>query len=353
MGLWGSIKGAVSKAADAVTDVVTEAAGAVGDTIAVGAKAVDTATFGVAGKVANAADDYVFDTVDYLSAGTLDVDFDDGKFSLNTGIQGLATAGATVGEDGITAKSDAIVGGNFELGLTDDGFLVSAAVGIDYGPLPYAEGHVKLDENGDISIGGRAQGTLPTPYGIFSGSMSGGFVNTSEGWGTYMNSDGSWTLPTGVTLRGGETFAYSEDADGSHLSVGVHGGVGYMGMASVDGGIGYERHEQPDGDVVSRVHVEAEADVLGIAGSAEADRRHAEIDGEETTEWSGDADVEEPGLDDAIRIGRVVAQEYLGGDDVAGAGAEVPLDDFGAAIESADAMEQSMSSLTQDLTEGV
>src|SRR3954454_20715664 len=110
MSFWDDIGDAVSSVADTVTDVASdvgdafgsaaedigsafgEAAegvaegagwfgGALADVIDFTATAVDDATFGLAGDGLSALDDYVFDPVDYLSGGLIDVDFDDGAFS--------------------------------------------------------------------------------------------------------------------------------------------------------------------------------------------------------------------------------------------------------------------------------
>src|SRR5687767_11000206 len=116
MGLWDTITDAADAVGDAVSDVAesaydTVAQGAVGDVIAGAADAVDTATFGLAGRALHATDDYVFDTVDYVTAGAVDVDFDDGKFTVGTGIDGVAHVGASIGEHGVTTDTDTLVGG--------------------------------------------------------------------------------------------------------------------------------------------------------------------------------------------------------------------------------------------------
>ncbi|HEX8802822.1 MAG TPA: hypothetical protein VF743_01475, partial [Acidimicrobiales bacterium] len=301
----------VGTVAETAYDTVSQ--GVVGDVIAGVAEVVDTSTFGLAGETLNVADDYVFDTVDYLTAGTVDVDFDDGAFTVSTGIDGVAQLGASVGEDGITTSGEALVGGNFELGMTHDGFTAGAAAGIDWGPLPYAEGHVELDANGDVSVNGRAQGTIPTYAGIFSGETSAGFESTADGWGTYLDSSGAWHMPNGVTLSGGSNVAYEEGPDGSHLAVGVNGAVSYQGIASVGGGVGYERLEH-DGDVVEGVHVEGQATAFGVSAEAEADYRHAQIGDREASDWSGDYDIDGPSAASVLKQVAQVAQSQLGDD---------------------------------------
>jgi hypothetical protein len=362
MGLWD----AITDAADAVGDAVSDAAesaydavsqGAVGDVIAGAARVVDTASFGLAGRALHATDDYVFDTVDYVTAGAVDVDFDDGRFTVGTGIDGVAHVGASIGEHGVTADTETLVGG-FDFRMTDQGFLASGSAGIDWGPLPYAAGHVQLDANGDVTINGEVQGTLPTPYGVFSGEAAAGFTSTAAGWGGYMNSQGTWHTPTGVTLGAGQHLSYQQTADGdSQFSVGVNGSVSYLG-AGVRGGVDYDR-VQVDGDVVQGVHVEGEVDALGMSARAEADYVHADVGGVERSDWSGDADFDGPSTAAVVSAVGTYAASELGGDD-AGAVADLgaadvapvdlaPLTEIDTAVQAADAVEQSMNDLTQDL----
>jgi hypothetical protein len=320
---WGfldDIVDTVSDGVDAVGDAVSDAAesaydavsqGAVGDAIAWAGRGVDTATFGLASTTLEAADDYVFDTVDYVTAGAVNIDFDDGQFTVGAGIDGVAHVGASVGEAGIGASGEALIGGGFDVSMTHDGFSASGSAGIDWGPLPYAEGHVQLAANGDVLVNGRVQGTLPTPYGIFSGQAQGGFASTDAGWGGYLDSQGSWTLPSGVTLAGGEHLAYQQTDDGSYLSVGVNGSVSYQGLGTVGGGVGYERVEQ-GGDVVEGVHLEGSVDALGMSAGASADYLHADVGGVERSDWSGDADVDGPSLEDGLRIAGALARSELG-----------------------------------------
>lgn len=377
MGLWD----AITDAADAVGDAVSDAAesaydavsqGAVGDAIASAATAVDTATFGLAGRALDTADDYVFDTVDYVTGGAVDIDFDGGQFSVGAGIDGLAHMGASIGEAGITADGEALIGGSFDFRMTDEGFLASGSAGIDWGPLPYAAGHVELDANGDVTINGQVQGTLPTPYGIFGGEARAGFASTEAGWGGYLDSQGTWRMPSGVTVGAGEHLAYQQTADGdSYLSAGVDGSVSYMG-ATVRGGVDYERLEH-DGDVVEGLHLDGRVDALGMSASAEADYLHADVGGVERSAWSGDADVDGPDLETVARVASAYASSDLAGDDaVAGGAADLgpaglpvadlspvdlrpadlaPMDALDTAVHTADAVEHSMDAMTQDLSQ--
>jgi hypothetical protein len=358
MGLWDAITDvadAVSDAAESTYDSLSSSS--LGDAIAWAGETVDTASFGMASRGMNFADDYVFDSVDYVTGGAINVDFDDGQFSVGAGFDGLAYTGLSVGETGVTTSGEVLGGNGYELGLTDAGFTASGSAGIDWGPLPYAEGHVQYDANGDVSIGGRVQGTLPTPYGIFSGEASGGLVANDQGWGAFIDTDGTWRTPTGITLSGGVAASYEETADGSHTSVDLDGSVGYLGMGTVGGSVGYDRLEH-DGDVIENVHGEVEVDALGVSANASADYAHSNIDGVDRSDWTGDANVDADLSEVAQSVGNIASSE-LGGDDVLGATGvdldavgmdfDAPMDDFGQAIQTADSIDASLDDLVQDL----
>jgi hypothetical protein len=364
MGLWDSITDAADAFGDAVSDVAESAydtvtSSAIGDTIAWAADGVDTATFGLAGRAMNVADDYVFDSVDYVTGGAVNIDFDDGQFSVGAGIDGIASMGASVGEAGITANGGLIAGTSFDIGMTDDGFTASGSAGINWGPLPYAGGHIDLDPDGGVSINGELQGTIPTPIGLLSGEVSGGFVNTDQGWGAFVDADGTLRLPSGTTIRGGLDVAYQESGDDSQLSVGLDGSVSMPGLGTAGGSLDYDRIES-DGDVVETFQAQGEVDALGMSATARADYAHSNIDGVERSDWSGDVDFDGPDLSDATGALAGMASSELGGtdvgmDDVLGTtGLDDTFDsagmsDFDTAIESADSIDASLDDLVQDL----
>src|SRR5690242_15741727 len=92
--------------------------------------AADAATGGAASSVLNAVDDTVFDTVNYVTDSAVDINFDDGRFSASVGIPGVADVGASIGENGVTASSDTLLGST-DIGLTDQGFQFDSSGGID------------------------------------------------------------------------------------------------------------------------------------------------------------------------------------------------------------------------------
>ncbi|HEX6237731.1 MAG TPA: hypothetical protein VFZ68_11085 [Acidimicrobiales bacterium] len=315
-GLWGGAKDAL----DAAADASGAAGGLLGDAIAGGATVVDTATGGLAGEALEGLDDYVFDTVDYATGGAVDIDFDDGKFSVGAGIPGVAGTGASIGEHGIDYHSE-LPGGELQLGLTDDGLLISGhgGVDVDWAPLPYVSGHLEISEDGDVLINGEAQGTLPIPgVGVLTGDASGAFVKTDQGWGAFVDGEGTLYLPSGTQISADVLVRHEQDQEGSHTTLGLEGSVTKPGVGTAGGGIGYERLEK-DGDVVEAFHAEGHAKGYGMSVEAEADYVHIDAGGVEHSEWSGDVAIDGPGGDsgdDASATG--ASATGASGDDVLG-----------------------------------
>jgi hypothetical protein len=290
--------------AGGAVDVLGNAGGVLGHAIGAAADAVDTATGGLAGHAMNALDDYVFDTVDYVTGGTIDVDFDDGALSVGLGIDGIASIDASVGERGISYGTSA-AGAGGSVALTDEGFAADYTAGVNFGPLPYLDGHIDISPEGDISVQGEIQGTIPTPIGLLSGEVKGGFANTSEGWGAFVDGDGTLYLPEGTTVSGGLEASYLETADGTFASVGVEGSVSNPAYGSAGGAVGYT-HMDSGGVEIDTVHAEGYAQGFGTQISGEVDYAHAETPEGEFSSLSGDVDVDGPGglwAEDAPAVG--------------------------------------------------
>ena len=128
-------------------------------------------------------DDTVFDTVDFLTGGVIDIDYDDGQFSAGLDI-GIASVGVSFGEQGFSAES------SFDVGLASgeisydsaDGFAMSGSIGAEWVPLPYAEGHLSFGTDGDdLHRRAPSKATLPLPFGgEIGGELSGGFERDSR-----------------------------------------------------------------------------------------------------------------------------------------------------------------------------
>ncbi len=298
----GFVEDTVSGAADAVGGAAGAVAGAVveaGDWLGAAVDdAVDSATDAVVEAVviasewlANTTDDYIFDTVDFVTGGIVDFDYDGGDFSANLGIDGVATVGISFGESGFDFGTEANVGiasGGF--GVSDDeGFATSASAGVDWGPLPYAEGHVDISEDGDVSVGGRAQGTLPTPYGIVSGSAEGDFYRNEDGsWGAHAAGEGTLYTPAGAVIGANANIGYDESADGdSVFTAGAGGSYGTIGGPSVSAGVDYA-HSEIDGVTTDSVSGEVGVEGYGFEVEAEGGYSRAEdAQGNVTEQYDG------------------------------------------------------------------
>ena len=287
-----AVVNAAEDVVDTVVDAVEDVVEAVGDAAEdVGEALVDVgeAIGQAAGEVAewglNALDDTVFDTVDFLTGGAIDVDYDDGQFSAGVDF-GFAEAGVSFGEQGFSANA------GFDIGLasatldfdSDEGFGASFAAGVDWGPLPYAEGHVEVGFDGEVSIGGRAQGTLPTPAGMVGGSVEGEFNRNPDGsWNVGGAADGFLLTPSGTLITAGVHGGYAQEADGDESwNVG-----GYAGIRTPDGlhaEVGGEyTHVEQDGVTVDKVEGYAEAGGYGMEAGIEGSYTHAQD--EEGNEW--------------------------------------------------------------------
>src|SRR4051794_14030204 len=105
-----SIEDAAEDVGSAAVDVAGNAGSYVGAAVGGLGAAVDAATGGAASSILDSVDNTVFDGVNYITDGAVDINFDDGRFSASVGIPGVADVGASIGENGITASSDTLLG---------------------------------------------------------------------------------------------------------------------------------------------------------------------------------------------------------------------------------------------------
>ena len=305
------VGGAIKDAAEETVEAAGDAASEVGDTLGAAGSAVNWATGGAAGKFMEVVDDVAFDTVEWATDGAVKVDWDGGNFSAKIDVAGYG-AGASIGEDGVMTESNMILASG-KFGMTDAGLEYGGEAGVKIYPLPYAKGHMTVSPNGDISVNGEVQGTIPTPYGVLSGQANGGFVKTDQGWGAYVDADGTLQLPSGTTIGGGLAVAYQEDAEGNNaFNVSGHGEVSMPGMGTIGGSAGYERIEQ-DGNVMERGYGEGHAEGFGMSAGARADYMGITTDEGTLSQWKTDMNFE--GFD-AESIGQL--SKALLGEDVGG-----------------------------------
>jgi len=282
---------ALGGAADAAVGVVVEAADWLGAAVDEATDAVVDAVVVASEWLANTTDDYIFDTVDFITAGVVDIDYDGGDFSANLGIDGVASVGISFGDSGFDFGTEADIGiasGGF--GVSDDeGFATSASAGVDWGPLPYAEGHIDVSEDGDVSVGGRAQGTLPTPYGVVTGSAEGDFYRNEDGsWGAHAAGEGTLYTPAGAVIGANANIGYDESADGdSVFTAGAGGSYGTLGGPSVSAGVDYA-HSEIDGVTTDSVSGEVGVEGYGFEAGAEGGyTRSEDAQGNVTEQYEG------------------------------------------------------------------
>jgi hypothetical protein len=336
MGFFSFVSDAVSDVADAVGDTVADVAETVGDaalevTTFIGqaagevgtivgdvATVVDDISGGAFSTILNGLDDTVFDTVDYLSGGIIDVDFDDGNFSANVGIEGIASFGGSIGESGITFGGSTLLGGS-EFSATDDGFGISGSAGINLPGLPYVEGHTEFGPNGEISVGGEVQGTIPTPAGLVSGEVSGGFVRNADGsFAADASLEGMLTTAGGVQVGGGVHGGVAVEADGdTSFNVGGDAFVGLVGVGRV--GVGVEHtHIEQDGNTFTQTSAQGQASGFGMSASAGVSHTELETaDGRQFSDTTASADLKGLDADSIMQLGSTL---------LGAAGVDIPVD---------------------------
>ena len=290
---------AVGNAAEAVVDVVGNVAETVVEAVVDVVEDVGEAVVDVVEDVAewglNVLDDYVFDPVDYITGGAIDIDYDDGQFSAGLDF-GIASVGISVGQNGFSAEA------GFDIGIASgemsydesDGFAASGSLGVNWGPLPYAEGHIELSPDGEISIGGHLQGTLPLPFGSIGGEIGAELHRNADGsWGASSSTDVELDGPLGMGASYRDDASIEVDADGDttfdagfDLSVTGKGGT----QTAVSADVGYSNITDADGNIVETI--EGAVGVSTGHGDAQASAafEHTEFaDGTVTNTLSGAA----------------------------------------------------------------
>jgi hypothetical protein len=112
-GLGGVIKGVGESAyglagdvLDTGLNIVGSAGGVIGDVVGAAGGLVDAATGGLASDALDFVDDEVFDRLDDWTEGVIDIDFDNGTFTANVGVDNVLQVGVGIGDDGLTATAD-------------------------------------------------------------------------------------------------------------------------------------------------------------------------------------------------------------------------------------------------------
>ena len=363
------VEQAVTDTVDFVEDAVQDPLGALQDIgQAVGQAAADIgeaftdAAVAVGDFTMNALDTFVFDPVDFITGGAIDVDYDDGQFTAGLDF-GIASVGLSVGKQGFSADAGFDIGiASGEISLDpSDGFAASGSIGLDWGPLPYAEGHVEISPEGDISIGGQLQGTLPLPGLVIDLEASGDLYRHPDGsWGASGGAalDVDGPFGTGISLEG--DVSVSKDSDGFNASA--------SGEFDVDGPLGTGVSAGGDASVFAGpggvgASAAGELDLDGPLGSGASTSGDVSLgintDGSFTSAAGGDIDLDVPfgvGVgasgDASISVdnGDVDAalSTQFAVDDSVGVDSG-PLDDFSAAIASTESVEAEAEKVWDDL----
>ena len=138
---------------DSSLDAVGSAGEIIGDTVGGAAGLANAALGGYGDEVLDVFDDYVLDTVDYVTLGVINVDYDNGALTAGVGVDNFLDVEVGVSGDGVTTGADAPLLG-FEVGLTGgDGatFLLDENVpGVE---LPGgARVGLGIDDEGDAGV---------------------------------------------------------------------------------------------------------------------------------------------------------------------------------------------------------
>jgi hypothetical protein len=235
----------------------------------------------------SALDTTVFDPVDFVTSGAINVDYADGRLAGGADL-GVASAGINIGENGVGANVDIGIA-SAGVSIKDGDLSAAGSYGVDWGPLPYVEGHVNIGDDGSIEVGGRAQATLPTPWGIHDGAVNGGYHQQPDGsWGAYGGVDHTLITPSGVTVSSGGQVSYDIEADGDErFQAGGYVGVGIVGGPSVEVG-GEYHYTEDDGTVTEGGSAYVEAEGYGLGGRVEAGYDRVEdAEGNVTETYSG------------------------------------------------------------------
>ena len=189
---WNGVEDAVEQVVDFVEDAVEDVVEVVEDVVE-GVENVAEAIVDIVEDAAETvadwsltvADAVIFDPVDFITGGAVDVDYENGQFTADLNL-GIGSVGISVGEQGFDAHA------GFDIGIasgemsydSDTGFATSGSIGVDWGPLPYAAGHLTIGNDGAISIGGEVQATLPLPFGSSIGGEASGEMHLNrDGFG--------------------------------------------------------------------------------------------------------------------------------------------------------------------------
>ena len=145
----------------------------------------------------------VFDVVDTVSGGLVDVNAEDGKFDFQIGDPDVFGIGVHSSAEGFDSDFNVGVVGGHVASNADGSFDIGADVGVNWGPLPNFGAHVAQDADGQIGVSGRAELYIPTPAGLVGGEVEGAYQETPEGFEVSGSATGRYFSPAGGYVGAG------------------------------------------------------------------------------------------------------------------------------------------------------
>ena len=351
------VAAAVVDVVEDVAAVVSEVVQDVAEVVADVAEVIVDVAEDVVDWTLTVADTVIFDPVDFITGGVIDVDYEDGQLTGELNL-GIASVGVSVGEQGFDAHA------GFDIGIasgeiaydSDDGLAMSGSLGVDWGPLPYAEGHLNIGTDGTVSIGGEVQATLPLPFGSVGGEVSGEL---------YRNADGTWgaTSVVDVVVDGPLDTGASFHNDAS-VELGPEGfGASTNTDVLIDGplGTGASLHNDAsvklaDGDVLFDSGFEAAA--TGLGGTGVATDAHAGFSSvtdeagnrRSTIEADGGMSAGDRAIDASVEV---VGTRSAGGERGSSMSGDVDVTGFDDAMVGDGGLSSALSSSGASLTEAL
>lgn len=232
----GHVVGEALDAANAALTVIGEAASDAAEAVFGVAEDVWNSTIGPAVDAAleGLEDAGVFDFIDTVTLGGIDISYDGGDLHVDLGIDGVISVGLDVGEDGVFAEGSVIAVGEGHMGLGSDGSL-SMGAGVDYGPLGSWNMDAGVDGDGDVSLSAEGELHVPDPTGgTIDLEGRGGWQQDGEGYTVEGEYSVGHTTATGQHVGGGHHVRIEDDgSDNGTTTIGAHQVVGQKGLGEV------------------------------------------------------------------------------------------------------------------------
>ena len=241
---------------DTVEAVVDSTVGFVETVVDVATGERDVSAFG--DWAMNTMDDLVFEPVDYITGGAVDLDYEDGQFSAGLDF-GIGSAGVSFGEEGFSADA------SFDIGIaqgdmsynTAQGFAATGSLGLDWGGLPTVEGHVSISPDGDVG-GGLLVESMFGHVGIEGEMMR----NPDGSWSAGGSIDGRIVAPFVGAAKFSAEGSVSVAADGDFEAAGELDGYIKSPLADVQGTAGGQVSRE-DGQFDASGYAEGSGEALG------------------------------------------------------------------------------------------